>query len=293
MKKYFMPLVMLLVLVMLLLPLGCNVGDGGGDDPDGDADGEGEEPLRIVSVMPSNTELLFALGLGDAVVGVTDSCNYPPELEEAVESGRNKRLGDSFNLNEELLVSLEPDLVLFGFASDAQERLDDLAIKSEVIAPASLEETYASIRHIGELTGIESTAEKLAGNMETAIEALKAEASQIEEKPLVLMLLDLDYLYVAGAGTLEDELIAAAGGINAAEAEGYAQLSEEALIEADPDIIICTFPLRERILSEKDAWKDLAAVKDEAVYDIDGDLVNRPGPRLVQGLELLYGIFHP
>lgn len=289
MKKYLMPLVMLLVLVMLLLPLGCNVGDGGEDD----ADGESEEPLRIISVMPSNTELLFALGLGDAVVGVTDFCDYPPELEEAVEAGRIKRLGDSFNLNEELLVSLEPDLVLFGFASDVQDRLDDLGIKSEFIAPASLEETYASIRRIGELTGIESAAEKLAGNMETAIEALKAEASQIAEKPRVLMLLDLDYLYIAGSGTLEDELIAAAGGINVVQSEGYAQLSEEALIEANPEIILCTFSLRDRILAEKEAWRDLAAVKDEAIYDIDGDLVNRPGPRLVQGLELLYGIFHP
>lgn len=293
MKKYLTPLVMLLVLVMLLLPLGCNVGDGGGDDPAGDANGENEEPLRIISVMPSNTELLFALGLGDAVVGVTDFCDYPPELEEAVEAGRIKRLGDSFNLNEELLVSLEPDLVLFGFASDVQDRLDDLGIKSEFIAPASLEETYASIRRIGELTGIVSAAEKLAGNMESAIEALKAEAAQIEEKPQVLMLLDLDYLYIAGAGTLEDELIAAAGGINVVQAEGYAQLSEEALIDANPEIILCTFALRDRILAEKDSWKGLDAVKNEAIYDIDGDLVNRPGPRLVQGLELLYGIFHP
>ncbi len=289
MKRYLLPLAMLLVIAMLLLPVGCSAGDGG----EGEAGVEDEASLRIVSVMPSNTELLFALGLGDAVVGVTDFCDYPPGLEEAVEAGRIKRLGDSFNLNEELLVSLEPDLVLFGFASDAEERLAELDIRSEVIAPASLEETYASIRRIGELTGIESAAEKLAGDMETAIEKLKAETAQIEEKPLVLMLLDLDYLYVAGSGTLEDELIAVAGGINAAGAAGYAQLSEEALIEADPDIIICTFPLRERILAEKDAWKDLAAVKNEAIYDIDGDLVNRPTPRLVQGLELLIGIFHP
>lgn len=290
MKKYLLPLVMLLVITMMLLPLGCSDAGDSGDD---EANGESEETLRIASVMPSNTELLFALGLGDSVVGVTDFCNYPPELEQAVEAGRIKKLGDSFNLNEELLVSLEPDLVLFGFASDAQARLDDLDIKSEVITPASLEETYASIRRIGELTGVESAAEKLAGDMEAAIEALKAEAAQIEEKPLVLMLLDLDYLYVAGAGTLEDELIAAAGGTNAAGAEGYAQLSEEALIEADPDIIICTFPLKERILSEKDAWKDLTAVMNEAIYDINGDLVNRPTPRLVEGLELLFGLFHP
>lgn len=284
---------MLLVLIMLLVPAGCasTGGNGNGDDDGGDAD---EDLPRIASVMPSNTELLFALGLGDAVVGVTDFCNYPPELDEAVEDGRIKRLGDSFNLNEELLVSLEPDLVLFGFASDAVDHVAELGFKTEVIAPASLAETYASIRRIGELTGSGSAAEKLAKDMETAIEAVKSKAAQIAEKPKVLMLLDLDYLYVAASGTLEDELITAAGGINAAgDAADYAQLSEEALIEANPDIIICTFPLRDRILAEKEGWKALNAVKNEAIHDIDGDLVNRPGPRLVQGLELLFGIFHP
>ncbi len=286
MKKYLLPVVMLLA-VMMLFASGCGEKGGGDGDP-------GEAP-KIASVMPSNTEVLFALGLGDAVVGVTDFCNYPPELETAVDAGQIKRLGDSFNLNEELLVSLEPELVLFGFASDAVDRIAELGITTEVIAPTSLEETYASIRRIGELTNFKSAAEKLAGDMESAIDTVKAKSAALADgdKPRVLLLLDLDYLYVAGPGTLEDELIAAAGGVNVVEAGGYAQLSEEVLIEANPEIILCTFPLKERILSEKDIWSDLEAVKNEAIYDIDGDLVNRPGPRLVQGLELLYGIFHP
>lgn len=287
MKRYRLPLLMLLVTLMLLLPVGCGTGQGDG--------GESGEQIRIVSVMPSNTEILFALGLGDAVVGVTDFCNYPPELAEAIEAGTIKSVGDSFNLNEELLVSLEPDLVLFGFPSEAIEKLDDLGIKSEVIAPASLAETYASIRQIGELTGSEAAAEKLAAGMEAAIEAIKEKAAALpaENKPRVLMLLDLDSLYVAGAGTLEDELIEAAGGINMVDEEQYAQLSEEALIEGNPDIIVCTFPLKERILSEKEGWKNLNALLNEAIYDLDGDLLNRPGPRLAQGLELLYEIFYP
>ncbi len=279
--------VTLLIIIAMVLPIGCGVTrNGAGDD---------EELMRIASVMPSNTEILFALGLGDAVVGVTDFCNYPPELEEAMEAGQIKSVGDSFNLNEELLVSLEPDLVLFGYASDEVDRIADLGITAEVIAPASLAETYASIRLIGELTASESAAEKLAADMEAAIEAVKEKAAALnaEEKPRVLMLLDLDYLCAAGPGTLEDELIAAAGGINVVEVGGYAQLSEEVIIDGNPEIILCTFPLKDRILSEKDAWKDLDAVKNEAIYDINGDLVNRPGPRLVQGLELLYGYFYP
>lgn len=287
MKRYLLPAVILLAVIAMVLPVGCGVADNGAEND--------EELMRIASVMPSNTELLFALGLGEAVVGVTDFCNYPPEMEEAVEAGRIQRIGDSFNLNEELLVSLEPGLVLFGFASDAVERLAELDIITEVIAPASLAETYASIRRIGELTGSEDAAEKLAADMEAAIEAVKEKAANLpaEEKPRVLMLLDLDYLYAAGPGTLEDELIAAAGGMNVVEAGGYAQLSEEVIIEGNPQIILCTFPLKERILSEKDAWENIAAVQNESIYDINGDLVNRPGPRLVQGLELLYGYFYP
>ena len=286
MKKRLLSLVLLLIAAAMLLPAGCGIQNGAG--------GNGEQ-LRIASIMPSNTEILYALGLGEAVVGVTDFCNYPPELDEAVESGQIKRLGDSFNLNEELLLSLEPDLVLFGYPSDVEERLEELEIKSKVIAPKSLAETYASIREIGELTGSQSAAEKLAGDMEAAINAVKEKSAALPagEKPRVLMLLDLDSLYVAGTGTLEDELITAAGGINVVTAAGYAQLSEEALLEADPEFILCTFTLRDRILSEKDSWKELAAVKDEAIHDLDGDLINRPGPRLSEGLELLYGIFHP
>ncbi len=287
MKKRMFTLLFVLTAIVALVAAGCNVQENGGGD-------EGEQ-MRIASVMPSNTEILFALGLSDSIVGVTDFCNYPPELEEAVDSEKIKRLGDSFNLNEELLVSLEPDLVLFGFPSDITDRLDELEITSEVIAPASIEEIYASIRRIGELTKSESAAEKLAGDMEAAINAVKDKAAALPdgEKPRVLMLLDLDSLYVVGTGILEDELIAAAGGINVVTAGGYAQISEEALIEADPEIILCTFPLREQILAEKDAWKEMTAVKDEAIHDLDGDLINRPGPRLGEGLELLYGLFHP
>ncbi|HPU00317.1 MAG: ABC transporter substrate-binding protein [Firmicutes bacterium] len=284
MKKHMLPVILLIVVVILLA--GC--GDGGS--------GAGEkEELRIVSLMPSNTEILFALGLGDAVVGVTDYCNYPPELEKAVEEGRIQRMGDSYNVNEELLVSLEPDLVLFGFASDAVERLAGLGIRAEVIYPKSLEETYASIRLIGELAGCQSEAEKLAADMEAAVAAVKEKAAAVPdaEKPRVLMLLDLDYLYVAGAGTLENELIAAAGGINVVEVQDYPQINEEAIINYNPDIILCSFPFRDRILAEKEAWKGIAAVQNEAVYDVDGDLINRPGPRLVQGLEQLYAIFYP
>lgn len=281
--------ILALVLLAALLAGGCSSGP---------ADEAGTD-LRIVSLMPSNTEILFALGLEEKIVGVTDYCNYPPALEEAKAEGRIASLGDSFNINEEALIELEPTLVILGHEGETAtaliERLEELNIKTEVIVPNTIEETLESILRLGELTGTKEKAEEIVQDMRAAIDRISGAAAKLDQdrKPRVVMLLDLDGLYVAGKGTLEDELIAAAGGVNAVEGEGYNSISEEALISIDPDLILCSFPFKERILEEKTAWSNLKAVREEGIYDLNGDLINRPGPRLVQGLELLYNLFHP
>ena len=232
--------------------------------------------------MPSNTEILFALGLGEALVGVTDYCNYPPELEEAVAAGRIQRVGDAFNVNEELLISLEPTLVVFGYSTEAAQnladRLNDLGINTEIIFPQTVQQTMESIIRLGDLTGTGERAAALVAEMETAFADAAAATAELpaEDRPKVLMLLDLDSLYVAGTGTLENELIKAAGGVNIVETAGYPQISEEAIIAGNPDIILCSFPFKDRILSEKEAWKERTAVQAEAVYELEGDLINRP-----------------
>lgn len=289
-----------LLILVLLAAIACGCGT---DAPENVADTEEQDqlqpPQRIISLMPSNTEILFALGLGDAVVGVTDYCNYPPEVDEAVAGGRIQRIGDSYAVNEELVVSLDPDLVILGYDTEParalKERLSDMGIAVETVFPASIAEVLQSINRLGELTGRETEAALLVEEMEAAFDRITATASLLteEEKPKVLILLDLDSLYAIGRGTLEDELITAAGGINVLDAPQYAQISEEAIIDSAADIIICTFPFRERILAEKEAWRVLPAVQNEAVYDLDGDLINRPGPRLAEGLELIYSVLHP
>lgn len=278
--------------VLILMPAAVGCGPA-------DENGGSEEPLRIISLMPSNTELLFALGLEDLIVGVTDFCNYPPELETAVAEGRIKRVGDAFNINEELIVSLEPTLVLFGHESDATEtlgeRLSNLEIQTVVLYPTTIQETLDSIITLGELTDRKEQAQQLAAEMETALAEIEAITRDLDdaEKPRVLMLLDLDFLYVAGSGTLEDELIALAGGMNVIEAAGYNPVSEEVIVESDPQVIFCSFPFRKQILAEKQSWRQITAVAEEAVYDLDGDLINRPTPRLVEGLRLLLSLLHP
>ena len=286
-------LLLALMALIIAVAAGCAAPAAGGDTND-DAASE----MRIVSLMPSNTEILFALGLGEALVGVTDYCNYPPELEEAVAAGRIQRVGDAFNVNEELLISLEPTLVVFGYSTEAAqnlaERLNDLGINTEIIFPQTVQQTMESIIRLGDLTGTGDRAAALVAEMEAAFAEAAAATEELpaEDRPKVLMLLDLDSLYVAGTGTLENELIEAAGGVNIVETAGYPQISEEAIIAGNPDIILCSFPFKDRILSEKEAWKELTAVQAEAVYDLEGDLINRPGPRLEEGLKLMQSIIH-
>ncbi|MEW5784870.1 MAG: helical backbone metal receptor [Bacillota bacterium] len=292
MKKTTTAFLTLLLALLFIVGCGAPAVDNGVDD-------EPEIEQRIISLMPSNTEILYALGLGDSVVGVTDLCNYPPEMEEAVAAGRIQRVGDAFSVNEELIISLQPTLVVFGYSTDAAQavvqRLNDLGIATEVIYPQNIEETLASIVRLGEITGTSERAAELVTGMEAAFEEVRAATAALadEERPRVLMLLDLDYLFVAGPGTLEDELISVAGGLNAVDASGYSAVSEEAIIDSKPDIILCGFPYRERIIAEKGSWQDLPAVQAETVYDLNGDLINRPTPRLVEGLRLLLSLIQP
>lgn len=289
-----------LAVLLLLSAAGCGEPEQVPEDaPEQTPPGETDAgPARIISLMPSNTEILFALGLEEAVVGVTDWCDYPPALLEAVEAGRIRRVGDSFSMNEELVVSLEPDLVIFGDPSESSQalagRLENLGISTLTAFPTNLEETLESILNIGEATGRLEEAQALVAEMESGVQAVTAESGALEEgeKPRVLVLLDLDSLFIAGPGTQEDELVRMAGGLNAMAATGYAQVSEEAIVVADPEVIICCFPFAERIFSEKAEWAQLTAVREGAVYDVDGNLVNRPAPRLTEGLSLLYTLLH-
>jgi len=285
--------ILALILMLLLALAGCApAAEEVGDAPAAD-------PQRIVSLMPSHTEILFALGLEEYMVGVTNFCNYPPELNTAVAEGRIQKVGDAFNLNEELIVSLEPTLVVIGHDNEASqalaERLKNLNIATAVVFPASVQQTLDSIATLGELTGREERAAQLAVEMETALAEIAALTAELDdaEKPRVLMLLDLDYLFVAGSGTLEDELISLAGGVNVAGVAGYSAISEEALVSIAPAVILCSFPFRDRILAEKESWQVIPAVKEGAVYDLDGDLINRPTPRLIAGLRLLLDTLHP
>lgn len=249
------------------------------------------EPRRIVSMIPSLTEILFALDLGEKVVGVTNWCNYPAAALDV------EKIGDAFTPNAEMIISLEPDVVISPRGSGVEEILGLLAengIASLMFDPKTMDAINETIIKVAQVAGVEERGRQLAQKLSAERQAFEAKVQKIDPaaRPSVFVLLDTEYIFTVGDGEYLSEMIEAAGGRNAASGygEGYPLLSEEILFELDPDIIICTFPMSEQVLA-KAAWQELAAVKNGRVYDVDGDLVSRPGPRVVLGLEELYGAF--
>lgn len=249
------------------------------------------KPERIVSLLPSLTEILFALDEGGRVVGVTDFCSYPVEAQE------REKVGGIFNLNAESILALEPDLIVTGNSDALAETLSFLegtGIPYLVVDPQSLEEIELSIIKIAEVVGSSIKGEALAAELQAGRTAIADKVAVIAEadRPSVFVMIDTESLFTVGDGEFLSDLISSAGGVNIAAAlgSGYFKMSEEKLFELDPDVIVATFPMRERLLA-RESWQQLQAVKNGRVYDVNGDLVSRPGPRVVLGIEELYGAF--
>lgn len=249
-----------------------------------------EEPQSIISLRPSSTEILFALGLGEKVIGVTEYCYYP---EEAVEK---EKIGD-FVTNVEKVISLDPDLIFtFDQEDEIVDALAGYGYPVVVLKSQDLGEVLESIELVGRSTNSYEKAKELTGDISKEIEEIEDYTRELEEeeKPKVFVMIDTEELYTAGDGTFLNEIISAAGGINIGAEAGrdYFVISEEKLFQEDPDYILCTFQMRDRVL-ERETWQDLKAVKKGQVYDVDDDIVSRPGPRVAQGVRHIFEIIHP
>lgn len=247
-------------------------------------------PARIVSLAPSNTEILFSLGLGDRLVGVTSACDYP----EA--AAKIDKIGD-YNINVEAVVAKRPDLVVA--QSDLQmpvvEKLRELGIPVIAVAPQTMDEVFASMEMIGDAAGEGVRARKVVASLQARVAAVeKAVAGLPEsEKPVVFVEIWNDPLMTAGSGTFVDDLVRRAGGRNlAGKVEGWPQISPELVIASKPDAIILTCFNKAEVM-ERRAWQRIPALVNDAVYELVPDLLVRPAPRLVDGLESLAALFHP
>ncbi|HYE72386.1 MAG TPA: cobalamin-binding protein [Blastocatellia bacterium] len=251
-------------------------------------------PKRIISLAPNLTETLFALGLGDRVVGVTSYCDYPAEARA------KEKVGDTLKPNLERLIALKPDLVLVTTSSQLENlmrQLDQLKIPMYVSNPRTVRDVIASIRKLGEVTGTEDRARKLADEMEQRLSKVKQQVAG-QHQPRVLYVLQNSPLITAGRGTFINDLIMLAGAesISGNETADYPQFSRETVIARAPEIIVIPESHGTELVNEEAVRRDYAetpAVRNNRVVKINPDLIDRPGPRIIEGLEALAQALHP
>ena len=247
-------------------------------------------PTRIVSLSPSATEILFALGLEEEVIGVTRYCDYPAAAKA------KEKIGD-LNLDYEKIVALRPDLILAVGNMPAQSlaRLRSLGLAVLAYSPTDLASVMGAVETIGLATGRQQAARELTAAMRRRVQAVRDKlATLVEtEKPRVFVEIWIDPVMTAGPGTFTAELIRLAGGRDiATDAKPWSPFSQELVLARNPQIIISQCGSAAQIV-KRPGWETLAAVRDGRVHDVDQNLFSRPGPRLVEALEILARLLHP
>lgn len=254
---------------------------------------------RIVSLAASNTEILFSIGAGSQVVGRDEFSDYPAEAASLPSVG-----GSFGGYSEETIVNLNPDLVLAAEINTPEQvaALEKLGLTVYWLPnPASLEDMYENLRVVARLTGRTDEANALITNLQQRVESVTKKVATVSEKPVVFYELDATDLsapYTAGKGTFIDLLIIKAGGLNAASDldQPWAQISIEQLLVTQPEIILlgdAAYGITPEQVAARTGWEGLTAVKENRIYPFDDNLASRPGPRLVDGLEMLVEILHP
>jgi len=303
MKRFWLKALVTVVLILALALLGAC--DGDSETNNIETTTPSETPavddtgsLRIVSLAPSNTEIIFALGLGDNLVGVTEYCDYPPEAEEKA------KIGGFSTVDMEKVIEVAPDLVV---ATSMHEEsvtpeFERRGLKVITLAPETLAEVLDGISEVGAATGKEETASELVAQMQERIDAIieKVEPMLGEDKPGVMYVTWHDPIWTVGNGTLTHELIEIAGGENVfADGDGNMETDLETVVWRNPQVILASIghgsaedsPVT--WANAEDRLAELDARKDGRVYEIDADLVTRPGPRLVEGLEIVAEYLYP
>ncbi len=259
-----------------------------------------EIPQRIVSLAPSNSEILFAVGAEDQVVGVTQFCNYPPEAcaDKEVVGGFSAK-----SISVEVIVSLEPDLVLSRgeIHRPIIEALEQQGIPVIALTGRSFEEVYADIQQVGQVTGHPDQAEQVVAAMQARVAQVTEAVADIPQEERLQVFYEVwdEPLMTAGPNTFIGQMIDLAGGINifGDVAEDYPVVSSEEVIRRNPDVILAPDTHAEKVtpeaLAQRPGWETIQAVQEGRIHLVDGDIVSRPGPRIVDGLEAVARALYP
>ena len=247
----------------------------------------GDYPQRIISLTPANTEILYALNLGDKIVGVTTYCNYPPP------ASRKEKVGDFSHPNLEKIASLKPDLIL---ATDLEQMptvtaLRKLGFNVLVVDPQNFNQLFENIDRIGELTGTKTQAFILNQSLQARINKVTQKIASFSRlAPKIFIEISVNPLMTAARDTFLDEMTNMLHAVNIAHdlPRAYSRVSEEFVISQNPDFIVLTSPTAKSYFMNNSVWQKTSAVaQQQVINDINPDLLMRPGPRLVDGLELL------
>jgi iron complex transport system substrate-binding protein len=252
-------------------------------------------PKRIVSLAPNITEILFSLGLDEEIVGVSIHCNFPEKAKSKV------RVGSYISLDFEKVTSLKPDLIIatgVGNTRDMVDRLGKLGFQTYVIYPKNFDDILKSIAHIGQVVNREKEARMI-------IEGMRKRSQRVIEltkglpRPKVFIQIGDAPVVTVGKGSFADDLIRLAGGENIAkkEKEVYPRFGMEEILKRSPEVIVISSMNPkgdyQKILQEWTRWKTIPAVKNGRIHLIDSDLLDRPSPRIIDGLEELAKVLHP
>ncbi|WP_076689922.1 ABC transporter substrate-binding protein [Staphylococcus haemolyticus] len=248
---------------------------------------------RIVSLMPSNTEILYELGLGKDVVGVSTVDDYPKDVK------KGKEQFNTMNLNKEALLKVKPDLILAhesqkGTSKKVLDSLEKNGVKVVYVKDAqSLDQTYETFKQIGKVTGREHEANELIDETKHNVEkVIKSVPRHHRSQSVFMEVSSKPEIYTAGKHTFFDDMLAQLDAKNSfSNIEGWKPVDKESIIKKNPDILISTEGLSKsdyyKVIKKRDGFRQIKAVKNGRIETVNGDEISRPGPRIDEGLKQL------
>ena len=243
---------------------------------------------RAVSLAPNLTENIFAVGAGDKLIGVTTYCDYPEDAKKIA------KVGDTLSPNMETIIALKPQIVFVSTASQIENFTKTLAQQNIAVYiqdPKNLDDVLKNLKQLGEIFGTTDKSNKLVTDLQTRIAAVQVKIKD-RTKPKVFVQIDKESLYTIGADSFMTDIVTRAGGDSATKnlPTGYPKISKETALALNPDVIVLSESPNN--LEPSDVFVNSNAVKNGKVFKIKADLLSRPSPRIVDGLEQLAADLH-